>query len=83
MQQMPAVFNEGFMFSPFNGDNTIDFSPVLLSYQKDKANAPLKLQAKFMKGGTVPVVSSSDKLILPAKSADFGWIFSIQKLCLL
>ncbi len=78
MQQMPAVFGEGFMFSPFNGDNTIDFSPVLLSYQKDKANAPLQLQAKFMNGGAVPIVSSNDKLILPAKSANFSWVFSIQ-----
>jgi hypothetical protein len=78
MQQMPVVFGEGFMFSPFNGDNSIDFSPVLLSYQKDKANAPLQLQAKFMKEGAVPIVSSNDKLILPAKSANFGWVFSIQ-----
>ncbi len=78
MQQMPAVFADGFMFSPFNGDNTIDFSPVLLSYQKDQANAPIQLHAKFMNGGTVPIVSFNDKLILPAKSANFGWVFSIK-----
>ena len=78
MQQMPAVFGEGFIFSPFNGDNTIDFSPVLLSYQKDKANGPLQLQAKFMKGGAVPIASFNDKLILPAKAANFSWVFSIQ-----
>lgn len=32
--QMPAVFSEGFLFAPFDGDSTIDFSPVLLTYQK-------------------------------------------------
>jgi hypothetical protein len=78
MQQMPAVFGEGFMFSPFNGDNSIDFSPVLLSCQKDKANEPLQLQAKFMSGGALPIISSNDKLILPAKAANFSWMFSIH-----
>ncbi len=78
MQQMPAVFGEGFLFAPFNGDNTIDFSPVLLTYQKDKANVPLKLQAKFMDGRGTAITSSKNELILPAKSSNFGWLFSIQ-----
>ena len=78
MQQMPAVFTEGFLFAPFNGDNSIDFSPVLLSYQKDKANAPLQLKARFMNGKGPLITSSNDKLILPALSADFSWVFSIQ-----
>jgi|CXWL01.1.fsa_nt_gi hypothetical protein len=77
MQQMPAVFGEGFMFAPFNGDNTIDFSPVLLSYQKDKANSPLQLQARFMNRSGGPITSSGDKLILPAKSSNFSWVFSV------
>ena len=78
MVDMPSVFGEGFLFAPFNGDNTIDFSPVLLSYQKNKANAPLQLQARFMNGRGLPINVSGDKLILPAKSADFSWVFSIQ-----
>ena len=78
MEQMPSVFGEGFMFAPFDGDNTIDFSPVLLTYQKDKANAPLQLQAKFIDGGGMPVASSDNRIILPAKSSNFGWVFSIQ-----
>lgn len=78
MQKTPAVFDEGFMFSPFNGDNTIDFSPVLLTYQKNRADVPLLLKAKFMNGNNLFVTSSGDKLILPAKSAGFGWVFSIQ-----
>ncbi len=77
MQQMPAVFGEGFMFAPFNGDNTIDFSPVLLSYTKDEANASLQLQAKFMNGSGQPAVSNN-QVILPAKASNFSWIFSIQ-----
>lgn len=78
MQQMPSVFSEGFMFAPFDGDNTIDFSPVLLTYQKDKANASLKLQAKFMDKKGMSVASSNSKIILPAKSSNFSWVFSIQ-----
>ena len=78
MQQMPAVFAEGFLFAPFNGDNTIDFSPVLLTYLKDKANTPIKLQAKFMDGRGTTITSSKNELILPAKSSNFGWVFSVQ-----
>ncbi len=78
MEQMPAVFNEGFMFAPFDGDATIDFSPVLLTYQKAKANTPLELQAKFMNGSGRPVISGGSKLLLPAKLADFSWMFSIE-----
>jgi hypothetical protein len=81
MLNMPAVFGEGFLFAPFNGDSTIDFSPVLLSYQKSKANDPLQLQAKFMNdasGRLKQPDASNDQLLLPAKSSDFGWVFSIQ-----
>lgn len=80
MQAMPTVFGEGFMFAPFNGDNSIDFSPVLLSYRKNKANTALDLQAKFMNDAAGrlnrPDVSN-EQLILPAKSSNFVWAFSI------
>ncbi|MEO7983598.1 MAG: hypothetical protein ABI688_05925, partial [Bacteroidota bacterium] len=78
IQQMPAVFAEGFLFAPFNGDNTIDFSPVLLSYRKDKGNEPLRLQAKFMNGTGSAITSSNSQLILPAKASNFSWVFSVQ-----
>ncbi len=78
LQHMPAVFGEGFLFAPFHGDNTIDFSPVLLSYQKDKANAPLELKSRFMNGNPAPLISSTNQLILPAKSSNFDWVFTIQ-----
>ncbi|HEV7783368.1 MAG TPA: hypothetical protein VGO58_18965, partial [Chitinophagaceae bacterium] len=77
MQQMPAVFGEGFLFAPFNGDNTIDFSPVLLTYTKDEANAPLQLQAKFLDGSGQPAVSN-EQVILPAKASNFSWVFSVH-----
>ena len=78
MTDMPSVFGEGFLFAPFNGDNTIDFLPVLLSYQKDKENEPLHLQAKSMNGSGGAITLSADKLILPAKSLNFSWVFSVQ-----
>jgi hypothetical protein len=77
LQQMPAVFGEGFLFAPFSGDNTIDFEPVLLHYTKDRANGPLQLQAKFMNGAGKPIISNN-QLILPAKAAGFSWVFSMQ-----
>lgn len=81
MLNMPAVFGEGFLFAPFNGDSTIDFSPVLLSYQKSKANDPLQLQARFLdaaSGRFKGPDEANDQLILPAKSSNFGWVFSIS-----
>ena len=86
MLNMPPVFGEGFLFALFNGDSTIDFSPVLLSYQKSKANDPLQLQARFMNDASGHNASGrlkrpdalNNKLVLPAKSSNFGWVFSIQ-----
>ena len=77
LQGIPAVFNEGFLFAPFNADSSIDFAPVLLTYQKDKANQPLELTARFLYGRGTPVVKQ-DELQLPAKSGEFAWQFSIQ-----
>lgn len=78
IQQMSAVFGEGFLFAPFDRDSSIDFAPVLLSYGKDKANKPLQLQARFLNGGEIRTDTKNEKLILPAKSSGFSWIFSFQ-----
>ncbi len=80
MLNMPPVFGEGFLFAPFNGDSTIDFSPVLLNYQKSKANDPLQLQARFMNDASGPdaLTPINNQLVLPARSLNFAWIFSIQ-----
>lgn len=78
IEQMPAVFSEGFLFAAFYGDSTVEFSPALLSYQKGKANDPLELQAKYMDGKGLSTITPNNKLVLPAKSSGFSWIFSIQ-----
>ncbi|MBI5856628.1 MAG: hypothetical protein HZB42_03170 [Sphingobacteriales bacterium] len=75
--QMPLVFGEGFMFSVFDRDSSVNFSPVLLSYKKSKANEPLQLQSKFLNGREI-LPAARDKLFLPAGSSGFSWIFSIQ-----
>src|SRR5882724_7316086 len=45
---LPAVFREGFLFSAFSQDHTIDFLPVLLSYRKAAENDPVQLNAKWL-----------------------------------
>ena len=76
--QLPPVFTEGFLFAPYNGDSSIDFSPVLFNYQKNKANAPLQLKATFINGSGSLITSSNGQLIIPALAANFSWLFSIQ-----
>ena len=78
LQNLPAVFTEGFLFAPFDGDSRIDFYPVLLNYQKGKANAPLQLKATFINGNQSLIASSNRQLIIPSLSANFSWMFSIQ-----
>lgn len=75
---LPPVFGEGFLFSPFSGDSTLDFQPVLLSYKKDGANASLQLVAKFLNHTTYKIDSKGNQLLLPAGAAGFNWVFSIQ-----
>ncbi|MEI2738553.1 MAG: hypothetical protein V9F01_07195 [Chitinophagaceae bacterium] len=78
IQSMPSVFSEGFLFAPFDGDSSLDFSPVLLTYQKGKANSPLQLQPVFINGRKLPAMASQNKLVLPARSSGFDWVFSVQ-----
>jgi hypothetical protein len=75
---MPDVFNEGFLFSAFNGDSSIDFSPVLLTYQKGHGDAPLELKARFMHNANREIAATNDQLVLPARSSNFSWVFSVQ-----
>ena len=49
MLNMASVFREGFLFSAFEGDSTVDFAPVLLTYQKAAENKPLQLKAQWLK----------------------------------
>lgn len=75
---MPAVFSEGFLFPAFPGDSTIDFAPVLLTYHKGDAGASLQWQAKYLDGSPAPLTANGDRLLLPAVSGDFSWVFSLQ-----
>jgi len=62
---MPAVFTEGFLF-PSN-DSSMNFSPVLLSYNKGSATAPLNING-----------FKEDQMLVKAKTGNFSWLFSIQ-----
>lgn len=76
---MPDIFNEGFLFAAFDGDSSVGFYPVLLSFQKDRGNASPVLQAGFMNHSVKEEVAiTNHQLILPAKSSGFSWVFSIQ-----
>lgn len=78
MHRVPAVFKEGFLFSSFSGDNAINFSPLVLSYQKDGKNNPLQLKAQLLDNATKSIELKNDKLLLPSKVGDFNWAFSIR-----
>ncbi|MBK5270690.1 MAG: hypothetical protein JJE22_06720, partial [Bacteroidia bacterium] len=75
---MPPVFREGFLFSAFDADNSIDFSPVLLSYHKASGDDPVKLKARFLDIPHLEIRQLYNQLILPARKAGFSWIFSLQ-----
>ncbi|MEI9910874.1 MAG: hypothetical protein WDO71_15105 [Bacteroidota bacterium] len=78
MLSMPPVFKEGFLFSAFEQDNTLDFAPVLLTYQKEAENKPLQLKAQWLNKSSSFIDSKNDQFLLPARSAGFSWIFSIR-----
>lgn len=79
IQQVPAVFGEGFLFSSFNGDSTTDFSPVLLSYYKAAKNDSLKLKARWLNNTGKEISLKDNGFVLPAKSfSRFGWTFSVR-----
>ncbi len=78
MVNMSSVFNEGFLFAALKGDHTIDFSPVLLTYQKSGGDDPLVLKARFMDHPKLDIWPVNNILKLPARSSHFSWVFSIQ-----
>jgi|GEM_PF-1135697 len=77
LKELPAVFNEGFLFTSFPGDSSIDFNPALLSYRKSSSNESLQLQVSSLRAGRLISGSTGDQLLLPARSADFSWKFSL------
>src|SRR5436190_15270112 len=75
---MPPVFREGFLFTPFDTDSTLNFSPVLLSYQKGSSQESLQLKARLINKRYAEVHSLNNKLILPAKNSSVNWVFSVS-----
>jgi hypothetical protein len=78
MLGMPSVFREGFLFPAFERDNTVDFAPVLLSYQKAAENKSLQLKVQWLNKSSSFTEINDGKLLLPARSQNFNWLFSIQ-----
>jgi len=78
MTAVPSVFKEGFLFSQVSNDHTADFSPLLLTYQKAAKNDSLKLKALMLDNLKNYVEVKDEKILLPALSSDFNWVFSIR-----
>ncbi len=75
---MPVVFNEGFLFTSFEGDSLNAFAPVLLSYKNERAGAPLALRATNMNDINRELPLMDNKLLLPAGFPGVNWVFSVQ-----
>lgn len=78
LTDVPGVFNEGFLFASFPGDSTTGFSPVLLNYYKDRADAPLLLKAKMLNNSKREIAFTGNKFLLQSNSPGLSWEFSIQ-----
>ena len=78
MMNIPAVFKEGFLFSPLSDDKTTSFPPILLTYQKAAKNDSIQLNAQSLDNLKKKIAIKDDKLSLPAKSAGFSWVFSVR-----
>lgn len=78
LPSMPSVFSEGFLFSFSGADNTNNFSPLLLSYQKEAGNSELQIQASYLDKPKVKLDWQGNQLFLPAASGNFQWIFSLR-----
>lgn len=77
IKNMPAVFNEGFLFSAFPGDSTTGFSPVVLSYQKDRAGSPVNLQFRPLVSSRNSGLLQGNKLLLGSQQPGLTWEFSL------
>lgn len=78
MLNIPSVFTEGFLFSVFEKDSSMDFSPVLLSYRKSSQDHSIGLQAQWLNKHSASPALINREFALPARSAKFNWLFSIR-----
>lgn len=76
--KMPAVFNEGFLFSLQGRDSADDFSPVLLNYLKGSGNTALAMKTSFLNKPKSGLEWKQEQLLLPVSSGNFQWIFSLR-----
>ena len=77
IKELPGVFNEGFLFSSSDGDSATGFSPVLMSYYKDRSDAPLALKIKPLANFSRDIGMNNGKLLLQANTPGLQWQFSI------
>lgn len=77
IKELPAVFNEGFLFPAFPGDSTTGFSPVVLSYQKDRAGSPVNLQSRPLAAPRSSGLVQGNKLLLASQQPGLTWEFSL------
>ncbi len=78
LQNMPSVFSEGFLFTSGAGDTAERFEPVLLSYQNGPANAGLNIKTVPLRNSKSFLDWKDNRLLIPAVSKDFQWIFSLK-----
>jgi len=78
MLRIPAVFRQGFLFPGFAANSETNFRPILLNYERNTANVPLKVQARIMDEPGSLVQINNSQLVLPAGSKEFSWLFTIE-----
>lgn len=78
LNQVPDVFNEGFLFPAMAEDSAAAFSPVLLSYTKDQGDITPDIQAKSFNAYNRKFDIKDNKLELPSKNGNFNWLFSVH-----
>ncbi len=78
MMNIPAVIREGFLFSQPGNDVANSFAPLLLTYQKGAKNDSLFMVAQKLDNLNKRVPIKNETLKLPARSAAFSWLFSID-----
>jgi len=76
LNQLPGIFQEGFLFKTLKKEDA--FSPVLLSYNRDKGDRAPVINARLLKGSANPVTIVNNKFELASGDGQFKWLFSVQ-----
>ena len=78
LRRMPSIFSEGFLFTSPDRNSSDYFPPVLLSYQKGAGNTSLQIKTSLLNKPKSELEWNENKLLLPAASGNFQWIFSLR-----